>query len=633
MLNKWSGGKILFLGFLLGSLQIISGNLYSKSIAANPGVSSLYAIAGNRSAKLSWSPLEGDSLLGYNLYRKLVGEPAFEKIHSTISDTFYVDIELTNDTLYNYFVTRVNIDSIESDSSQVVDVLPNNWIIFVEDMDIYRMEAIDADGDSVGDNKTRLTFSPAKDITPDLSPDGTRIVFSTNRDGNFELYTMNSLDGGDLIRLTSNTCTDVCPSWSYDGSEIAYSSDRFCNYDIFVMESDGSEIPTQLTTSPGYDGNPDFSPGGGQLTFDTQRDSIYQIYKLDLSNPSQTICITDSLQGDAGCPRWSPEGESIALCSRAQEAEWKELANPEPTFHILSMDTNGAHGSNLTIELEDYGLGHNMYPVYLAPDFSLPQTDFVYFSSDKDGDCDIYCLEVDSVRNVLGTPLRLTLDDIGNSPTGGMRRIQSEVIPPACPDSVSADTTGKGLGVILSWAPNKEPDLVYYSVYRDTISGFIPTDTLATLRTTSYLDTNVTANLTYYYIITATDSFDSESGYSGEVKIKINSSVEEMKHPSEIPQRFALSPNYPNPFNSTTAISYQLSAIRPHRTTLKIYNILGQVVRTLVDEYQRAGHYKVCWDGKDNFGKEVSSGVYVCILKVIGDGLKVTKTRKMVLLR
>jgi len=104
-----------------------------------------------------------------------------------------------------------------------------------------------------------------------------------------------------------------------------------------------------------------------------------------------------------------------------------------------------------------------------------------------------------------------------------------------------------------------------------------------------------------------------------------------------LPTRFDLSQNYPNPFNPTTLIHYSLPDRdregRPHHTTLKVYNILGQVVRTLVDEEQVSGYYSVRWDGRDGLGKEVSSGVYFYRLKVKGDRLKVTKTRKMVLLR
>jgi len=99
--------------------------------------------------------------------------------------------------------------------------------------------------------------------------------------------------------------------------------------------------------------------------------------------------------------------------------------------------------------------------------------------------------------------------------------------------------------------------------------------------------------------------------------------------------RFSLRQNYPNPLNSTTAISYQLSALSGQQLTvsLKIYNILGKEVITLVDKKQKAGSYRVVWDGRDNQGKEVSSGIYFCRLEVRGERLKATKTKRMVLIR
>jgi len=95
--------------------------------------------------------------------------------------------------------------------------------------------------------------------------------------------------------------------------------------------------------------------------------------------------------------------------------------------------------------------------------------------------------------------------------------------------------------------------------------------------------------------------------------------------------RFRLNQNWPNPFNSTTAISYQVSAISPQRSevSLKIYNIIGEEVRSLVDQEQRAGRYEVVWDGRDSRGKEVKSGVYLCRLRVGG----YMETKRLVLLR
>ncbi|UCE19535.1 MAG: T9SS type A sorting domain-containing protein [Gemmatimonadota bacterium] len=77
------------------------------------------------------------------------------------------------------------------------------------------------------------------------------------------------------------------------------------------------------------------------------------------------------------------------------------------------------------------------------------------------------------------------------------------------------------------------------------------------------------------------------------------------------PQSFTLEQNYPNPFNPRTEIRYQLPHVGSSlHTTLTIYNILGQEVRTLVNEVKEPGYYQVTWDARDDFGFEVSSGVY-----------------------
>lgn len=97
------------------------------------------------------------------------------------------------------------------------------------------------------------------------------------------------------------------------------------------------------------------------------------------------------------------------------------------------------------------------------------------------------------------------------------------------------------------------------------------------------------------------------------------------------PDHFSLSQNYPNPFNSTTLISYHLSAdrCRPTAVTLKVYNISGQLVKTLVNSCQSPGSYKVFWNGDDERGGKVGSGVYFYTLKV-GD---FKQTKRMVFLR
>jgi flagellar hook assembly protein FlgD len=90
---------------------------------------------------------------------------------------------------------------------------------------------------------------------------------------------------------------------------------------------------------------------------------------------------------------------------------------------------------------------------------------------------------------------------------------------------------------------------------------------------------------------------------------------------------FQLYQSYPNPFNSETIIKYDL--LKSCEVNLTIYNILGQKVKTLANERQEAGSKTIGWDGKDEKGKDLASGIYFYQLKA-GE---VTQTKRMVLLK
>jgi hypothetical protein len=100
-----------------------------------------------------------------------------------------------------------------------------------------------------------------------------------------------------------------------------------------------------------------------------------------------------------------------------------------------------------------------------------------------------------------------------------------------------------------------------------------------------------------------------------------------------LPKTYALEQNYPNPFNPVTMIKYQLPA--PSRVKLKIYNILGQEIKKLVDENIKAGNYKIQWDGKNEHNRQVASGIYIYRIEVKSlDGKqKFSKSLKMINLK
>ena len=95
-----------------------------------------------------------------------------------------------------------------------------------------------------------------------------------------------------------------------------------------------------------------------------------------------------------------------------------------------------------------------------------------------------------------------------------------------------------------------------------------------------------------------------------------------------LPEQAALEQNFPNPFNATTTVRYQIEA--PGDVELRIYNTIGQVIRRILRTHQAAGTYTIRWHGRDDSGRQLGSGVYLYRLLA---GEKPTQTRKLVLLR
>ena len=135
-----------------------------------------------------------------------------------------------------------------------------------------------------GTNQTGITDNPASDEAPAWSPDGSKIAFDTGREGNEEIYVMNT-DGTKQIRLTHNFPSGF-PAWSPDGSKIAFTSDRDGNEEIYVMGADGSN-QTRLTHNPTSD-LPAWSPDGSKIAFTSDRDGNPEIYVMNADGTDQT---------------------------------------------------------------------------------------------------------------------------------------------------------------------------------------------------------------------------------------------------------------------------------------------------------------------------------------------------------
>jgi hypothetical protein len=100
---------------------------------------------------------------------------------------------------------------------------------------------------------------------------------------------------------------------------------------------------------------------------------------------------------------------------------------------------------------------------------------------------------------------------------------------------------------------------------------------------------------------------------------------------SQIPKEYSLKQNYPNPFNPTTTIIYGLPKLS--HVDIRIYDLLGREVTTLVNDKQEAKHYKVIWDAKDRSGNDIPSGMYLYRIVAKSGDRTFVKTRKLLLMR
>jgi Tol biopolymer transport system component len=225
-----------------------------------------------------------------------------------------------------------------------------------------------------GTEQTRVTNNSATDDYPALSPTGTRIAFASNRDGDYEIYVMNS-DGSGVTQLTFNASNDSCPRWSPDGTKIAFHSDRDGNEEVYVMNRNGS-VPINITNNANLDGEPSWSPDGTKIIFTTDRATLYtDIFVTNSDGSGIPARLTPSNDTDQ-LSTWSPDGVYIAY-TRMNVVD----------YYIVRMDSNGTNHTDLTL----IGGTINRYPSW------TPDSRIVFYSNRPGGanDNEIYIMDYD----------------------------------------------------------------------------------------------------------------------------------------------------------------------------------------------------------------------------------------------
>jgi len=259
-----------------------------------------------------------------------------------------------------------------------------------DDSEIYTMNAD-------GTNVKRLTFSKGPDESPIWSPDGKYILFASYRNGDSEIYLMD-IDGKGQRNLTNHPAYDGHPNFSPDGTKIIFNSSRIMspnhsldssftrtsNIELYEMNLDGDQVK-QITDYWSWDTYPDISPDGGKIAF--RRRTVTDILGKKIGNSEVFIANRDGSQaynisnhsGHDGWPAWSPDGKKIAFASDRERSD---------NWQIYTINIDGTGLKRLT-DFDTQGAE------YAKPQWS-PDGKKILFTRTKDGNVEIFILEIES---------------------------------------------------------------------------------------------------------------------------------------------------------------------------------------------------------------------------------------------
>jgi Tol biopolymer transport system component len=252
----------------------------------------------------------------------------------------------------------------------------NGLISFVSDRDgDFEIYTVNPDGSGL----RRLTNAPGNDGPARWSPDGKRIAFASERDGNSEIYVMNA-DGSGQTRLTNDPTMETGPSWSPDGTKIAFNAlvDEGRRAEIFVMNADGSGR-TQVTNTPplqegvpgGGNFHPYWGPDGRIAIAGFTTGTVFQIHLIHGDGSGRTQVTNDPV--GALTPSWSPDGRRILFYS-ARDGQGE----------VYAINADGSGEARLT-----NASGEDAGPVY-SPDGTK-----IAFSSQRAGPQQLFLMNPD----------------------------------------------------------------------------------------------------------------------------------------------------------------------------------------------------------------------------------------------
>ena len=517
-----------------------------------------------------------------------------------------------------------------------------NFVILWQDYrlgtyDIYA-QRYNSYGNSLGYNfKVSHDVATTHQHEPAIAVNGSKkfiVTWEDRRNGNADIYARrydpsgNPLSSDFKVNDDAKSTDHFLPDIGMDASGnfvIIWTDTRNGNHDIYAQRYDSSGSPLDSNFKVNVNSNSTFqwvtaiamdSSGAFVIAWEDDHNGDPDIYFQRYSSSGTPLDSNFKANDDAGSreqlfPDIAIHGSGDFVIT------WHDYRSGNPDIYGQSYNSSGqALGSNFKVN-DDAGFASQYYPAVVMDDlgnFTITWQDY------RNGKYAIYAQRYDPYGNPLGSNFKVS-DDYGTD---------SQFYP-----NIASDSYGN---FVIVWQDfrngifNSDIYAQRYDASGNPVGGnyLVPNTQYAFFHQE---DPAVAANNSFIYFTWA----DNRRAKGLDVYAKIVdwnwTKVREEQETSH-PDSFELSNNYPNPFNPTTTISFSLKAkaselSQPIHTTLTICNILGQKVRTLVNDKRLPGVYKVVWDGKDSSGHEVASGIYFYQLKT----KNFISSKKMVLLR
>jgi hypothetical protein len=462
----------------------------------------------------------------------------------------------------------------------------------------------------------RLTNNPASSYTSHsnefcVSSEGknVHVVWRDHRDDNMEIYYKHSTDAGiswsSDIRLTNDIGWSDYPTISVSGSivHIAWRDTKDGNTEIYYKRSTNGginwEADTRLSNNPAYSDKPSMSVSGSNVfvVWSDERDVHSEIYFKKSTNGGiswgQETRLTNS-----SYHAWAP---SVSISGSVILAAWERYYNYRTTIYYIRSNDGGITWGPETL-LSNETIWNNELSTSMSGLFV-----HIVCWEFRNGNSDIYYKR--SSDGGLSWDLDLNLSN-----TSAIKYYPSVSVSNSMIHTVWQENTPEGYEIFyrrstnngVSWEAKKrltnEPD----TSERPSVSA---SDSSVHVVWTDYRDSNPQI----YY------------------KRNLNGNVGVENLSKRIPNKYSLYQNYPNPFNPVTKIKFDIAGHPPYppskgekMVTLKVYDILGKEIQTLVNEQLQPGSYEVTFDRSN-----LPSGVYFYQLKT-GDFVA---TKKLILLK